>query len=98
MSMSRSRFLTKQSRRRSELWSAPAERSGDGALVKTTRENPKRCRAALATALHIGASMFEGTVVSINVAPRAEAPMQTVEEARAVPGKGLEGDRYFVRQ
>jgi len=42
--------------------------------------------------------MFEGTVVSINVSPRAEAPMQSVDEARAVPGKGLEGDRYFVRQ
>ena len=42
--------------------------------------------------------MFEGTVISINIAPRAEAPMQSVNEAHAVPGKGLEGDRYFVRQ
>src|SRR5437899_6549883 len=42
--------------------------------------------------------MFEGTVVSINIAPRAEAGMQSVDEARAVPGKGLEGDRYFLRQ
>jgi MOSC domain-containing protein YiiM len=42
--------------------------------------------------------MFEGTVISINIAPRAEAPMQSVNEALAVPGKGLEGDRYFVRQ
>jgi MOSC domain-containing protein YiiM len=42
--------------------------------------------------------MFEGTVISINVARSAEAPMQSVNEARAVPGKGLEGDRYFVRQ
>ena len=24
--------------------------------------------------------------------------MQSVSEVRAVPGKGLEGDRYFVRQ
>src|SRR5947207_694507 len=39
--------------------------------------------------------MFEGTVVSINIAPEAEAPMQSVSEALAVPGKGLEGDRYF---
>lgn len=39
--------------------------------------------------------MFEGTVVSINIAPEAEAPMQTVEEVRAIPGKGLLGDRYF---
>ena len=42
--------------------------------------------------------MFEGRVISINIAPRAEAPMESVEQARAVPGKGLEGDRYFVRQ
>lgn len=39
--------------------------------------------------------MFEGTVVSINIAAEAEAPMQSVSEARAVPGRGLEGDRYF---
>jgi MOSC domain-containing protein YiiM len=39
--------------------------------------------------------MFKGTVVSINIAPEAEAPMQSVSEARAVPGRGLEGDRYF---
>src|SRR5438132_6286447 len=42
--------------------------------------------------------MFEGTVVSINIAPRAEAPMESVNEARAIPGKGVEGDRYSVRQ
>jgi len=39
--------------------------------------------------------MFEGTVVSINITPTAEAPMQTVDEVRAIPGRGLEGDRYF---
>jgi MOSC domain-containing protein YiiM len=39
--------------------------------------------------------MFEGTVVSINITPIAEAPMQTVDEVRAIPGRGLEGDRYF---
>ena len=39
--------------------------------------------------------MFEGTVISINIAPEAEAPMQSVSEVRAVPGQGLEGDRYF---
>ena len=39
--------------------------------------------------------MFQGTVVSINIAPEAEAPMRSVSEARAVPGRGLEGDRYF---
>jgi MOSC domain-containing protein YiiM len=42
--------------------------------------------------------MFEGTVVSINIAFAAEAPMEQVNEARAIPGRGLEGDRYFFRQ
>ena len=42
--------------------------------------------------------MFEGTVVSINIAPEAEAPMQSVNEVRAVPGQGLEGDRYFAHK
>ena len=39
--------------------------------------------------------MFTGTVVSIHLAPAAEAEMQAVDEVRAVPGQGLEGDRYF---
>src|SRR5436853_6083261 len=39
--------------------------------------------------------MFEGIIISINIAPEAEAPMQSVNEVRAVPGQGLEGDRYF---
>ncbi|HEV8614181.1 MAG TPA: MOSC domain-containing protein [Methylomirabilota bacterium] len=40
--------------------------------------------------------MWQGSVVSIHVAPEASAPMVTVPEARAVPGQGLEGDRYFT--
>ena len=39
--------------------------------------------------------MFEGEVISINIASKAEGPMQSVSEVRAIPGKGLEGDRYF---
>lgn len=39
--------------------------------------------------------MFEGKVISINITPTAEAPTQSVHEVRAVPGRGLEGDRYF---
>ncbi len=39
--------------------------------------------------------MFKGTVVSIHIASQAEGRMVAVTEARAVPGKGLEGDRYF---
>ena len=40
--------------------------------------------------------MWEGTVVSIHIAPEASAPMQSITEARAFPGRGLEGDRYFA--
>ena len=39
--------------------------------------------------------MFEGKIISINITPEAEAPMQSVDEVRAIPGRGLEGDRYF---
>ena len=40
--------------------------------------------------------MWEGSVVSIHIAPEASAPMQSVPEVRAFPGCGLEGDRYFT--
>ena len=40
--------------------------------------------------------MWEGTVVSIHVAAEASAPMQSITEVRAFPGRGLEGDRYFA--
>ena len=40
--------------------------------------------------------MWQGHVVSLHIAPEASAKMQVVDEARAVPGRGLEGDRYFA--
>ena len=40
--------------------------------------------------------MWEGHVVSIHIAPDGSAPMKAIPEARAVPGRGLEGDRYFA--
>lgn len=40
--------------------------------------------------------MWQGRVVSIHLAAAAGAPMVTVPEVRAVPGRGLEGDRYFL--
>jgi hypothetical protein len=40
--------------------------------------------------------MWQGSVVAIHIGPAAGAPMQAVGEARAVPGRGLEGDRYFL--
>jgi MOSC domain-containing protein YiiM len=39
--------------------------------------------------------MWKGTVVAIYIAPIAEAPTVSVNQVRAVPGRGLEGDRYF---
>jgi len=41
-------------------------------------------------------SAADGTVVSLHIAPTAGAPMETVSEVRALPGRGLEGDRYFL--
>lgn len=38
---------------------------------------------------------MSGTVVAIYVAAGAGEPMQPRTAARAVPGRGLEGDRYF---
>jgi MOSC domain-containing protein YiiM len=39
--------------------------------------------------------MWQGHVVSLHIAPEASAKMETVTEVRAIPGRGLEGDRYF---
>lgn len=41
--------------------------------------------------------MSEGTVLYIHIAPNPAGPVQELSEARAVPGKGLEGDRYFEK-
>lgn len=40
--------------------------------------------------------MFDGTVEAIFVAPEQEAAMVARDSVRAVPGRGLEGDRYFA--
>lgn len=42
-----------------------------------------------------GRPIWKGTVVSIHVAERAGEPMRPVAHARAVAGRGLEGDRYY---
>jgi len=39
--------------------------------------------------------MWQGRVVSVHIAAEASAKMETVAEVRAVPGRGLEGDRYW---
>lgn len=40
---------------------------------------------------------FSGSVVSIHISPEATKPLAAVDQARAVPGQGLEGDRYFEK-
>jgi MOSC domain-containing protein YiiM len=42
--------------------------------------------------------MWAGKLESIFIAQQAKAPMQPVAEVRAVPGSGLEGDRYYLKQ
>ena len=40
--------------------------------------------------------MQNGSVLSINIAPAAEAATLSIDNVRAVPGRGLEGDRYYL--
>ena len=42
--------------------------------------------------------MGEGRVVGIFVVAEATAPLASVSEVRAEPGRGLEGDRYWLGQ
>ncbi len=42
--------------------------------------------------------MINGTVELIYIAPKATAPTVSVTEILAIPGVGLEGDRYALRQ
>jgi hypothetical protein len=39
--------------------------------------------------------MWTGTLLGIFLAPSPKAPMVAVTEVAAIPGRGLEGDRYF---
>jgi hypothetical protein len=38
-----------------------------------------------------------GKVISIHIAPTGAAPMKSVTNAKAVAGRGLEGDRYYSK-
>ena len=40
--------------------------------------------------------MWNGTVESIHIASTAQGPPQSVPQAMAVPGSGLDGDRYAL--
>jgi MOSC domain-containing protein YiiM len=42
--------------------------------------------------------MPDGTVESIHIASTAQGPMQAIAQVAAIPGAGLEGDRYELKQ
>ena len=42
--------------------------------------------------------MWQGKVESIHVADKAQAPTRVVESVSAIPGAGLDGDRYARQQ
>jgi MOSC domain-containing protein YiiM len=42
--------------------------------------------------------MWTGTIESIHIASAAKAPARAVDQAQAIPGVGLEGDRYASQQ
>lgn len=42
--------------------------------------------------------MWNGTVDSIHIAPAAKAPTMAIDQVEAIPGAGLVGDRYFLKQ
>ena len=42
--------------------------------------------------------MFQGSVESIHIAGAAKTAMQSVQAVAAIPGVGLEGDRYALKQ
>ncbi|HZR58426.1 MAG TPA: MOSC domain-containing protein [Terriglobales bacterium] len=42
--------------------------------------------------------MWTGNVESIHIATAAKAPMHAVSKVQALPGKGLDGDRYALQQ
>lgn len=42
--------------------------------------------------------MQKGSVLGIYIGSRPSAPLDDVQEVRAVAGRGLEGDRYFARE
>jgi MOSC domain-containing protein YiiM len=42
--------------------------------------------------------MFQGQLVAIFIAEQKCVALQRVQQAQAVPGKGLEGDRYGMQQ
>src|SRR5215831_3423274 len=41
---------------------------------------------------------IEGSVVSLHISPSADTPMTALVVAHVVPGRGIEGDRFYLRR
>lgn len=53
--------------------------------------------ARSASAVQVQAVPITGQVVSLHLCASAGAPMQTLDEVRAIAGLGLDGDRYTLK-
>ncbi len=40
--------------------------------------------------------MWKGSVISLQIASGEGQPMQAIEHAHTIPGRGIEGDRYYL--
>ena len=40
--------------------------------------------------------MWQGSIVSLQITTTESAPMIPIQEGHAVPGRGIEGDRYYL--
>lgn len=40
--------------------------------------------------------MWKGSVISLQIAAGEGQPMQTIEHAHTIPGRGIKGDRYYL--
>jgi MOSC domain-containing protein YiiM len=77
----------------SGIWLDPANAHTDGArIVEGWMLTPLDLH--LPTQTPYGTAAGSGTVTGILIAPVAEAPLERVEAADALPGRGLAGDRY----
>ena len=76
----------------SGVWLDPAAARDGAAIVAGWMVT--RLDLHLSTDSPYGASAGVGTVAGILIAPEAEASLVRVDAAAALPGRGLEGDRY----
>jgi MOSC domain-containing protein YiiM len=60
----------------------------------TARDREATMTVEQAQHLSAGPDSWQGSVESIHIARSAGEPMESLDDVRAVPGRGLEGDRY----